>query len=142
MISCRPGNFRGSYEIIVKKEVIIWLGRSKWIRSYQMESGQWRQTLNPMNNTFFFVSLKYFKTWGLCCYENKDWFCEIKLHSNENIWWHCMQHELNSNFIENKWDANWCKRYWKSTHDCDLNFFFQKGTLEKNLFIPINWGID
>jgi len=54
--------------------------------------------------------------------ENMDWFCEIKFHSNENIWWHCMQHELSSNFIEKKWDAS-VQEVLKSTHDYDLNFF-------------------
>jgi len=50
---------------------------------------------------------------------------EIKFHLNENIEWHCMQLELNwntldsysiklsLNLIEEKWDANWSKKYWK-----------------------------
>ncbi len=72
----------------------------------------------------------------------KKWidFVKIKFHSNENIEWHCIQLEvnsiyssvlnsiqfnfkiliqilLNSNLIEEKWDTNWCRRFWKSTHD-------------------------
>jgi hypothetical protein len=28
--------------------------------------------------------------------------------------------ELNSNSIKDKWDVDWCKRYWKSTKVCGV----------------------
>jgi hypothetical protein len=74
-------------------------------------------------------------TWPLRCYALPKMIkkqLEIKFHLNENIEWHCMQLELNwntldsnpleldsysiklsLNLIEEKWDANWSKKYWK-----------------------------
>jgi hypothetical protein len=50
--------------------------------------------------------------------------------------------ELNSNSIEEKWDANWYKKVWKFTHDYALEKKFKKHTnLKRHLSIPFYLGI-
>jgi hypothetical protein len=47
--------------------------------------------------------------------------------------------------IEEKWDANWCRRYWKSTHDyvVELKKPLKKHKSEKRrLSIPFYLGIN
>jgi hypothetical protein len=69
---------------------------------------------------------------------------EKKFYSNENIEWHCIQLELkfdsiksilnlNSNSIEKKWDAIWCKRFWKKS----LEYGVEKNNLNINKYEKI-----
>jgi hypothetical protein len=62
----------------------------------------------------------------------KEWidFSKIKLHLNENIEWHYMHLELNSDLvelnsysIEKKSNANWWKRYRKFSHEYNVEKF-------------------
>jgi hypothetical protein len=41
---------------------------------------------------------------------------------------------LNSNSIEEKWDANWCIRYWNFAHDYVVDFFFNFLNIRKDTF--------
>jgi hypothetical protein len=36
--------------------------------------------------------------------------------------------QLNTNWMEEKWDAHWCKSYWKSAHDYGI----EKNTLKEH----------
>jgi hypothetical protein len=85
-------------------------------------------------------------------------FLEIKFYLNENFEWHYMEIEFNSRFvilfknikwnsnsIEEKWNANWCRRYWKSIHGYGVgkkkNFQNTKIQKDKHLSIPLYLGI-
>jgi hypothetical protein len=61
------------------------------------------------------LTLKWWKKWV-------D-YLEIKFHLNENIKWHCMQLEVNSNSIEEKQDPNLGSRYWKYAHHFRHHFW-------------------
>jgi len=51
----------------------------------------------------------------------------------ENNEWNCMQLELN--WIKNKWDANWHKKYSKFAHNCGVEKKgFEKTHIQKDTF--------
>jgi hypothetical protein len=101
-------------------------------------------------------------TWAPCCYAlpmmmkwwwNDEKKFKMKFHSNENTEWHFMQSfelnsnsleldllnsnltklNLDSNLVEEKWDANWCKKIWNfSYHFHHLWLWCWKKTSEKS----------
>jgi hypothetical protein len=72
----------------------------------------------PMNETKVIIVKSHYKLElhivAHCQWWKKINFVKIKFQLNENIEWHCMQLELNSNSNREKWDANWLKIYLKS----------------------------
>ncbi len=42
--------------------------------------------------------------------------------------------EWNINSIKEKWDANWCKRYWNFAHDYGVKKFKKKTQIQKYTF--------
>jgi hypothetical protein len=61
-------------------------------------------------------------------------FVKFNFHLNENIEWYCMQLELNPNLIKQKWDANWCIKYWKNaTPKRHISISFRDKFLTRNL---------
>jgi hypothetical protein len=58
---------------------------------------------------------------------------KIKFHLNENIEWDCMQLELNSNSIEEKWIANWCIMFSKFAWQCDAG--------KKKIWFVFTWKL-
>ncbi len=69
--------------------------------------------------------------------KKKNWFQCGNFSSilNENIKWHYNQIELNSNIfnsnlIEEKWNANWWEKCWKSVCGYDVKKCFKKENID------------
>jgi hypothetical protein len=114
-VDCWLGNFLDEYTLSV-------VTRFRWLLTCQAEEP------DPIHEK----TLRR-KPWAMCCYALPlmiNWwtymidFVEIQFYSNEDIEWHCMHLELNfnlvdlnSNSIQEKWDANWYRNYWKFSCD-------------------------
>jgi hypothetical protein len=118
------------YGIVMQYWVDCWLGNfpDEYILSAVTRFG-WLLTCQAEEPDPIHEKTLRLKTWVLCCSAlpvMMNWwkyiidFVEIEFHSNEYIEWHCMHLklnfklvDLNSNSIEEKWDANWYRNYWK-----------------------------